>query len=105
MRKFSVSVLTAIVAFTGFSALAPSASAQEQCGYYLIQEGLDPFGNSKSTSYYKHCGSGNVKIQVDGNFAYPSRTMCVGPGITRLNVNLSGFGNAVVKNAYYIGGC
>ena len=62
------------------------------CGFYQ-----DPY-----YAYYNHCGSGNVKIQIDMNFG--NRTQCVSPGVTNLGYNV---GNPItyIKFAFYIGGC
>lgn len=47
-------------------------------------------------AYYRHCGSGAVKIQVNGT---ETTTMCVGEGITYLG------SYPRVTSAWYIGAC
>jgi len=91
-----IGATTAVAASAGallLGASAPASAAPQNpvgteavCGYY--EQGL--------LSYYNHCGSTNVRIQVT-YVVGSDETPCVTPGITKLGYNAT--------NAWYIGLC
>ena len=83
------------------SDLSPSPSVTDvepeavACGY----TGNHPSHDSWYVAGYNHCGTGNVKVQID--YFIGNDTKCVGPGLSTFQ------NNAInqISNIFYIGSC
>lgn len=68
----------------GGAGIRPAASP---CGYYAGRE----------IAFYNHCGPTSIKIKLDIVRGF-DRTICVGPGDTRLGLK------SQIRDANYVGG-
>ncbi|MGW6823072.1 DUF6355 family natural product biosynthesis protein [Streptomyces sp. NPDC055005] len=84
----SAAVMSTITpASAGGAGSAEGAGTQAVCGYYAGRE----------IAYYNHCGPTTIKIKVDVVRGF-DRTICVGPGDTRLGLK------SQIRDANYVGG-
>ncbi|MFF3431526.1 DUF6355 family natural product biosynthesis protein [Streptomyces sp. NPDC002602] len=72
---------------TGSAGGAGSRAAVSPCGYYAGRE----------IAFYNHCGPTTIKIKLDIVRGF-DRTICVGPGDTRLGLK------SQIRDANYVGG-
>ncbi|MER6516345.1 DUF6355 family natural product biosynthesis protein [Streptomyces sp. NPDC001553] len=84
----SAAVMSTITpASAGSAGSAEGAGNQAVCGYYAGRE----------IAFYNHCGPTTIKIKLDVVRGF-DRTICVGPGDTRLGLK------SQIRDANYVGG-
>jgi hypothetical protein len=104
LKRILSGAMVATCAFIGVGIASAVPASAEPCGFYQATSGLT------YNSYYNHCGSGSVMIQIDYRLRNAAR--CVQPGITLLYQPSripgdNGTGDFYLRptNAYYTGEC
>ena len=101
-RKRILSILLGSSLLAGGVTMAAAPAQAAVCGFEGVT--TDSWGGGDDGKYeagrYNHCGTGNIKVQID--YVYANETKCVTPGVTEFaaNPNLG-----AVTNIFAVGKC